>query len=59
MVTPVEVLTSDFVPLCLGIPENAGVTYMYGPHLHRRTMMVRMLWVMMGCLCPLLHQVWP
>ena len=26
MVTLAEVLTSDFVPLCLGIPENAGVT---------------------------------
>ena len=26
MVTPSGGLTSDFVPLCLGIPENAGVT---------------------------------
>ena len=37
-----------------------GNTYlhMYEPHLHRRTMMMRMLWVMMS-MCPLLHQVGP
>ena len=31
-----------------------GNTYlhMYGPHLHRRTMMMRMLWVMMGMFVP-------
>ena len=35
-----------------------GTTYLHmcGPHLHMRTLMMRMLWVMMG-MCLLLHQV--
>ena len=45
------------VCVCQCTPYNImvhGNTYlhMYGPHLHRRTMMMKMLWVMMGMYVP-------
>ena len=30
--------------------------HIYGPHMHQKTTMMRMLWVMLGCMCLLLHK---
>ena len=43
-------------------PVSELILHMYGPHMHRWTMVMRMLWVTMGmcvcvCVCALLHQV--